>query len=96
MPGSSVLHCLLEFAQIHVHRVSDAIQPSHPLPSPSLLAFNLFQHQAFPLRMFQSQVVGEFPRDPKPTLTEAASAGSRKRRGKGEMGRRATTLEGVT
>ena len=36
-PGSSVLHSLLEFAQIHVQRVDDAIQPSHPLPSPYLL-----------------------------------------------------------
>ena len=33
MPGSSVFHCLPEFAQIHVHRVSDAIQPSCPLSS---------------------------------------------------------------
>ena len=33
------------FAQIHVHWVSDAIQPSCPLPSPSLPAFNLSQHQ---------------------------------------------------
>ena len=88
-PGSSVLHYLLEFAQIRVHRVSDAIQPSHPLPSPSPCAFNLFQDQEFPLRMFQSQVVGEFPHDPEPTLTEAASAGSRKRRGSGEMGQKA-------
>ena len=31
----------LELAQTHVHRVSDAIQPSHPLLSPSLLALNL-------------------------------------------------------
>ena len=31
MPGFPVLHCLLEFAQIHVHWVSDAIWPSHPL-----------------------------------------------------------------
>ena len=44
-PGSSVLHYLLEFAQTHVHRVGDAIQPSHPLLSPSPLTFNLFQHQ---------------------------------------------------
>ena len=36
--------CLSELAQIHVHRVSDAIQPSHPLSSPSP-AFNLSQHQ---------------------------------------------------
>ena len=44
-PGSSVFHYLPEFAQIHVHRVGDAIQPSHPLLSPSPLAFNLSQHQ---------------------------------------------------
>ena len=42
MPGFPVLHCLLEFAQIHV---SDAIQVSHPLLSPSPPAFNLSQHQ---------------------------------------------------
>ena len=36
-PGSSVLHYLLEFTQIHVPRVSDAIQPSLPLPFPLLL-----------------------------------------------------------
>ena len=34
-PNFPVLHCLLEFAQSHVHWVSDAIQPSHPLLSPS-------------------------------------------------------------
>ena len=34
MPGFPVLHCLLEFAQIHVHRVGDAIQSSHPLSPP--------------------------------------------------------------
>ena len=44
MPGFPVLHCLLEFAQTHVHWVSDAIQPSHPL-SLSSPALNLFQHQ---------------------------------------------------
>ena len=36
-PGFPVLHYLLEFAQTHVHWVSDAIQPSHPLSSPSPL-----------------------------------------------------------
>ena len=41
MPGSSVLHYLQEFAQIHVHCVHDAIQPSHPLSLLSPLAFNL-------------------------------------------------------
>ena len=40
-----VLHCLPEFAQTHVHWVGDAIQPSHPLLSPSPPAFNLSQHQ---------------------------------------------------
>ena len=44
MPGFPVLHKLPEFAQTHVHRVGDAIQPSHPLLSPSPPAFNLFQH----------------------------------------------------
>ena len=44
-PGFLVLHYLLEFAHTHVHRVSDAIQPSHPLLSPSLPTLNLSQHQ---------------------------------------------------
>ena len=43
-PGFPVLHHLLEFAQTHVHWVSDAIQPSHPLSSPSP-TFSLSQHQ---------------------------------------------------
>ena len=42
LPGP---HRLLEPAQTHVHWVSDAIQPSHPLSSPSPHAFNLYQHQ---------------------------------------------------
>ena len=45
--GFPVLHCLPEFAQIHIHWVSDAFQPSHPLLPPSPLAFNLTQHQGF-------------------------------------------------
>ena len=40
-----VHHQLLELAQTHVHGVHDAIQPSHPLSSPSPPAFNLYQHQ---------------------------------------------------
>ena len=44
-PGFPVHHHLLEFTQTHVHRVRDAIQPSHPLSSPSPPAFNLSQHQ---------------------------------------------------
>ena len=42
-----VHHQLLEFTQTHVHWVGDAIQPSHPLSSPSPLAFNLSQHHGF-------------------------------------------------
>ena len=44
-PGLSVHHQLPEFTQTHVHRVGDAIQPSHPLSSPSPPALNLSQHQ---------------------------------------------------
>ena len=44
-PGFPVLHHLSEFAHIHVHWVSDAIQPPHPLSSPSPPAFSLSQHQ---------------------------------------------------
>ena len=44
-PGFLVLHYLQEPAQTHVCWVSDAIQPSHPLSSPSPPAFNLYQHQ---------------------------------------------------
>ena len=43
-PGFLFLHHLPDLAQTHVYRVSDAVQPSHPLPSPSR-AFNLSQHQ---------------------------------------------------
>ena len=45
-PGLPVHHQRPEFTQTHVHWVSDAIQPSHPLSSPSPPAFNLFQHQS--------------------------------------------------
>ena len=44
-PGFTVHHQFPELAQTHVHRVGDAIQPSHPLSSPSPPAFNLSQHQ---------------------------------------------------
>ena len=49
-PGFPVYRQLPELAQTHVHRVGDAIQPPHPLSSPSLPAFNLSQHQG----LFQS------------------------------------------
>ena len=45
MPGFPVHHQHPELAQTHVHRVSDAIQPSHPLLSPSPPAFTPSQHQ---------------------------------------------------
>ena len=45
-PGLPVHHQLLEFTQTHVHRVGDAIQPSHPLSSPSPPAPNPSQHQS--------------------------------------------------
>ena len=43
--GFPVHHQFLELTQTHVHRVSDAIQPSHPLLSPSPPVFNLSQHE---------------------------------------------------
>ena len=45
-PGLPVHHQLPEFTQTHIHWVSDAIQPSHPLPSPSPPAPNPSQHQS--------------------------------------------------
>ena len=47
MPGLPVHHQLPEFTQTHAHWVSDAIQPSHPLSSPSPPAFNLSQQGLF-------------------------------------------------
>ena len=44
-PGLPVHHQLPEFTQTHIHRVGDAIQPSHPLSSPSPPASNPSQHQ---------------------------------------------------
>ena len=44
-PGLPVHHQLPELTRSHVHQVGDAIQPSHPLSSPSPPAFNLSQHQ---------------------------------------------------
>ena len=46
-PGLPIHNQLLEFTQTHVHRVGDAIQPSHPLSSPSPFVLNLSQHQVF-------------------------------------------------
>ena len=49
MPGLPVHHQLLEFIQTHVHWVSDAIQPSHPLSSPSLAPQSLPASESFPM-----------------------------------------------
>ena len=55
-PGFPVQQQFPELAQTHVHRVGDAIQPSHPLSSPSP-AFNLSQHQGlFPMSQFFASV----------------------------------------
>ena len=45
MPAFLVLHHLPEFAQVHIHCISDVIQPCHPLSPPSPPAFNLSQHK---------------------------------------------------
>ena len=45
-PGLPVHHQLPEFTQTHVHRVSEAVQPSHPLSSPSPPASNTSKHQS--------------------------------------------------
>ena len=55
MPGFPVRHQLLEFTQTQVHRVSDAIQPSHPLSPPSPPTFNLSQNQVAKVLEFQLQ-----------------------------------------
>ena len=44
-PAFPILHHLREFVQTHIHCISDTIQPSHPLSSPSPPAFSLSQHQ---------------------------------------------------
>ena len=54
MPGFAVHYQLPELTQTHVHRVGDAIQPSHPLSSPSPPAFNLSQHQGLFQRVSSS------------------------------------------
>ena len=56
-PGLPVQHQLPEFTETHVHRVSDAIQPSHPLPSPSPPAPNPSRHQSLLQRVNSSRDV---------------------------------------
>ena len=59
-PGFPVLHDLLEFAQIHVHWVIDAVQPSHPLLPSSPFAFNISfsTSRSFPMSGLFSSGVG--------------------------------------
>ena len=59
IPGFPVHHQLPELAQTHVHLVGDAIQPSHPMLSPSPPAFNLFQHQGLFQRFSSSYQVAK-------------------------------------
>ena len=59
MPGLPVHHQLPEFTQAHVHWVGDAIQPSHPLSSPSPPTFNLSQHQGLFKRVSYSHQVAK-------------------------------------
>ena len=58
-PGFPVHHQLPEFTQTRVHRVSDAIQPSHPLSSPSPPAPNPSQHQSLFQRVNSSDEVAK-------------------------------------
>ena len=58
-PGLPVHHQLPEFTQTHVHWVGDAIQPSHPLLSPSPPALNLYQHQGLFKWVSSSHQVGK-------------------------------------
>ena len=58
-PGLLVHHHLPEFTQTHIHRVRDAIQPSHPLSSPSPPAPNLSQHQSLFQRVNSSHEVAK-------------------------------------
>ena len=62
MPGLPVHHHLPEFTQTQVHRVGDAIQPSHPLASPFLPAPNPSQHQSLFQRVNSSHEVAKVPR----------------------------------
>ena len=58
-PGLPVHYQLLELTQTHVHQVSEAIQPSHPLWSPSPPTFLLSQHQGFFKRVRSSHRVAK-------------------------------------
>ena len=86
MPGLPVHHQLPEFTQIHIHRVTDAIQPSHPLSSPSPPAPNPSQHQSLFQRVNSSHEVAKvleiqlqhhsFQRNPRADLLQNGLVGS--------------------
>ena len=59
-PGLPAHHQLPEFTQTHVHRVSDATQPSHPLSSPSPPASNPSQHQSRTIKQTEHQIINIF------------------------------------
>ena len=100
-PGLPVHHHLLEFTQTHVLWAGDAIQPSHPLSSPSPPAFNLSQHQSFPIsQLFASggQSIGASASAPVLpmniqdwSLLELAGLIQMERRGQRERSRRGQT-----
>ena len=85
-PGLPVHHQLPEFTQTHVHRVSDAIQPSHPLSSPSPPAPNPSQHQSLLQRVSSLHEVAKvlefqlqhhsFQRNPRADLLQNGLVGS--------------------
>ena len=62
VPGLPVPHYFPEFAQVHVHWTGDATQPSHPLPPSSPFAFNLSQHQSFPMRHLWKSICIRWPK----------------------------------
>ena len=84
MPGLPVHHQLPEFTQTHVHWVSDAIQPSHPLSSPSPPAPNPSQHQSLFQWVNSSHEVAKvlefqhqsFQRNPRADLLQSGLVGS--------------------
>ena len=86
-PGLPIHHQLPEFTQTHVHWLSDAIQPSHPLSSPSPPAHNPSQHQSLFQWVSFSHVVAKvldfqfqnhsFQRNPRADLLQKSQAGSR-------------------
>ena len=59
MPAFFIHHCLSKFAQTHIHWVSHAIQPLHPLSTPSPPVFNLSQHQCPFYRVSSSHQVAK-------------------------------------